>query len=643
MLGVLGLLSGSLLSLGARHSDQTALTRAQARLAALDDAIARYYRTHGTLPCPAALTIPEDHPDFGRATPACDSIAAPGTLRALPASGTDGRDNVASGAIPVRSLGLPDSFMYDPWGSRIHYALIAPLATQPLESFSTSLTSGVLQIVDASGAQITPQTSDIFVPYALWSPGPDKRGAYSRAGVPAGPDCGETSDSENCTNNAILRDADITDATTPANFYFDLLVWNTNKLMAAKTNPNAELAKPPATTNPLPPLPVGLGTGFVITWDTICALTTTGKIYCAGNNPGGMFGDGSTAPKNIFTHVAGGGSDWSIFDGTLNSMCGLKTDRSLWCWGQDTHGDGRLGLGASAVGSTVLPPTRVGSETDWENLVKHEAHACAMKHDQKIYCWGSVYQSQTGTGYHNGDQPDPILAWDEFTDLKQLFAGLYHTCALRTNGRLYCVGTLWSGSMGDGTGTTTGGWHMSEDAHGDEWYDWSIPRLEPAQSQLWKYVDSDMRHMCGINAANRLYCWGWNETAQVGNGTSGNSINVVTEVGSADNGATFLADWKHVSAGYSHSCAVRATGEGYCWGMNEEGQLGNGTISATPSNRPVRVQPTTISWDFIIANGNNSCGRSTTGQMYCWGANDGGQLGNGGTTRSAVPLALTLP
>lgn len=632
VLGVLGLLSGSLLSLGARHSDQTALSQAQARLNAIDDALARYYRTHGTLPCPAALTLPEDQPAFGRATSACDSAAAPGTARALPASGTEGRDNVASGAVPVRSLGLPDTFMYDPWGNRIHYALIARLATQPIESFTTTLTSGVMQITDATGAQINPASTDVFVPYALWSPGPDKRGAYSRAGVPAGPACGGTRDSENCTNDAVFRDADINDASTPANFYFDILKWNTNRLILAKTSEQVELARQPSLT-PLPTGPVGM----VSTWyTTTCFLNSQGEVYCWGSNYDNRVGDG-TSPNGSNVDpgnkVAGGFTDWTNISANYFTTCGVRAGGLGYCWGNNSYGQ----LGDGTYTNRAVPTLPVAGISNFKEIVTSVWGACGRTIPGKLYCWGHNWDNE-GFFYGNSYSfdpsypalPSPVAAGDPSWNWTDIDVDGF-ICGVRDNGEAYCWGTNGIGQVGN-------------DAMG---IDATTPSLVEGGFTDWKEVNVDYFHACGVRTNGRGYCWGWNDDAQLGIGSvggpesgwasadAGTGYDTPQEVGGGG-----ISSWSTIEAGDKYSCGI-ANGTAYCWGRNFVG-LGTPGLPGSEVSNPTPVTTPINDWVDLHIRSSHTCAIRANGELWCWGDDSNGQLGNGAPyANEDVPKKVT--
>ncbi len=141
---------------------------------------------------------------------------------------------------------------------------------------------------------------------------------------------------------------------------------------------------------------------------------------------------------------------------------------------------------------------------------------------------------------------------------------------------------------------------------------------------------SSIGHACALLASRRVACWGLDSSGQLGDGTVGPNRAAPLIVPG-------LADVVHVSAGGSHTCAVLATGEVYCWGLNVNGQLGDGTISTRPS--PTAVVGITDAVEVYAASASTCARRGAAGAYYvsCWGSSQYGAVGNG-TTAGDVRL-----
>lgn len=140
-------------------------------------------------------------------------------------------------------------------------------------------------------------------------------------------------------------------------------------------------------------------------------------------------------------------------------------------------------------------------------------------------------------------------------------------------------------------------------------------------------------HSCMIAVNKRAFCWGDNAYGQLGNGvTGGTSSEPVLVSGNIT--------WRSIAAGYQFTCGVATDGTGYCWGRDQNGQLGNGA-STTTMNTPTAMSGSQT-WQSITASRNaHACGINTAGAAYCWGAGSEGRLGNNGTAMSDVPALVS--
>ena len=154
----------------------------------------------------------------------------------------------------------------------------------------------------------------------------------------------------------------------------------------------------------------------------------------------------------------------------------------------------------------------------------------------------------------------------------------------------------------------------------------------------WSFsqIASGNAHTCALTTTGQAYCWGINQYGQLGNNsTTGSRIPVAVQMPA---GVSFQS----IAAGIIHTCALTTEGKAYCWGQGGSGRLGNN--SATNSSTPVAVQmPAGVSFQSIAASYYHTCALTTTGQAYCWGLNSQGQLGNNSTTGSRIPVAVQMP
>ena len=142
-------------------------------------------------------------------------------------------------------------------------------------------------------------------------------------------------------------------------------------------------------------------------------------------------------------------------------------------------------------------------------------------------------------------------------------------------------------------------------------------------------------HTCALTNEGKAYCWGRNNQGQLGNNsTTDSSIPVAVQMPAG------VARFQSITAGGEYTCALTNEGKAYCWGLNFAGQLGNN--STTNSHIPVAVQmPADVSFQSIAAVYHHTCALTNEGKAYCWGLNEYGQLGNNSTTNSSIPLAVS--
>jgi alpha-tubulin suppressor-like RCC1 family protein len=195
-----------------------------------------------------------------------------------------------------------------------------------------------------------------------------------------------------------------------------------------------------------------------------------------------------------------------------------------------------------------------------------------------------------------------------------------HACAIRGDGTAWCWGQNSSGQLGDGT-TTDRASPVAVVATG-------LPKLTA--------IAGGQAHTCAIGADKTVWCWGANESGELGNGKTSDNHTPVPVTG--------LDHVTSIITGYRHSCALDSAGTVKCWGDSFYGELGNGTSGdASAASTPVTVQLTGGATATMIAGANaQTCAVETTGAVECWGANDLGQLGDGAADGDPAPLPVKM-
>jgi alpha-tubulin suppressor-like RCC1 family protein len=429
----------------------------------------------------------------------------------------------------------------------------------------------------------------------------------------------------------------------------------------------------------------------------VCALKVDGTVYCWGNNNAGQLGNGSTVSSLVPVQVMGldqpalriyAGSDETcaiVKDGSLwcwgssavnttpvlaanlpdteevalgmQLSCARKRDGTLACWGLNDHG--QLGDG------TLYPsgqPVTVASVTGAKQVAVGESTACAIDATSNLRCWGSNDWGQLGTG-SLPFQTEPRKVASLKTPAAQLAASFASYCARLTDGTVSCWGQSYYVELGYGRQADTSGpvpisglgksvtqiaagsagticallsdggiwcWGMISNAAG-------VSDRQPVPSQVAGLpaaveVAAGAVHACGRLADGSVWCWGRNDDGELGNGTSSFFEPLPTQVKLGQPAV-------EVASSNVHSCARLADGTLWCWGANNFGQLGDGSELTSPT--PVQVAA--LGNDVRqVSPGSalHTCARLEDGTAWCWGANDSGQLGNGTSVSSPLPVQV---
>jgi alpha-tubulin suppressor-like RCC1 family protein len=249
----------------------------------------------------------------------------------------------------------------------------------------------------------------------------------------------------------------------------------------------------------------------------------------------------------------------------------------------------------------VLKPTQINGGKTFVSLSLGDYHSCGLLADGEAFCWGINTQGQSGNGVPGGagvNTPYPVNGGYRFASIS---AGGSHTCGILLTGETYCWGNNTGGQLGDGT---------------------TLSRGEPSPvSGTHTFIQvsaSTFGHTCGLEAAGAVWCWGDNRYGQIGDGTIGGQRNSPTLV---SGGVTFIS----ISAGGGHTCGIAADSSAYCWGLNTDGQLGDGTTDT-------HLVPTRVAWSGslkeIVTGLVHTCALQDNGDPLCWGNNQVGSLGS---------------
>ena len=386
-----------------------------------------------------------------------------------------------------------------------------------------------------------------------------------------------------------------------------------------------------------------------------CAVVSDGSVKCWGLNETGQLGDGTWDHKNVPTPVTGLSNDVVAIAAAELNTCAVLSGGGVKCWG-----DNRFGQLADETTTTRNTPVQVfGLEYDSVSITVGLSHSCAILSDSVVRCWGDNSVGQLGSG-STDCQIVPARIPDLTGSAIAIEAGWRHTCALFEGGSLRCWGFNMNGQIGDGTTTDrasptpvselssgvvaveSGGshscallegggvkcWGRNEFGQVGDWT--TTDKIAPAQvNGLGSGVDSIAvggAHTCALIDTGDVRCWGYNNSGQLGDGTSTPSSKPVNTSG--------LAGVVGIAAGQEHSCAIVGAGGGIkCWGRNSVGALGIGTGDQDVHAIPADVPDLAAGVKDMSLGYYHSCALLSTGGVKCWGENDHGEVGDGTTGR----------
>lgn len=293
----------------------------------------------------------------------------------------------------------------------------------------------------------------------------------------------------------------------------------------------------------------------------MCLRRADGSVACTGINNYGQLGDGTTENRMVPSTVsAAAGATW-IAAGYYHA-CAVVSG-TVRCWGRNDT----LQLGATTTTTcSGTPcsnvPVLVSGITNAVQVVGGLGYSCALVRDGTVRCWGDNTFGQMGIGATGGGNRG-VTVVPGLSNVVQLAGGHQHVCAVLRDGTVRCWGSNTFGQFLDTSGTRPS------------------PTAIPGLSGVVQLASS-VNTQCARLTDNTLRCWGYNFYGQTGDGTTSTPrLTLATPMG--------LPPVADVAVGYWNTCARTASHDVWCWGWNLSGEVGDGTVMSR--NAPVRVIP----------------------------------------------------
>lgn len=336
------------------------------------------------------------------------------------------------------------------------------------------------------------------------------------------------------------------------------------------------------------------------------AVKSNGTLWAWGDNTYGQLGLGDTTQRSVPTQV-GVATNWAEVSAGGLHIVAVKTDGTLWAWGNNDSG--RLGTGNT---TEYHVPTQVGVATNWSKVVGRGGHSFALKTDSTLWAWGNNSVGQLGLGDTTQRlSPTQVGVATDWGAIYGRGGGRVST-AIKTNGDLYVWGSNENGQLGLGDTTNR-----------------TVPTSLLAGTD-WLSISPSDRQFIAIKADGTLWSWGKSDYGQLGLGDHVQHT-TPTQVGTD-------TDWNIASAGPYNTVATKNNGELWGWGISGP-SLGVGTIHPSIDVTVPNQVGSDTDWD-VVSGSILSAGVKSDGTLWVWGKNDAGQLGLGDTVQRNLPTQL---
>jgi alpha-tubulin suppressor-like RCC1 family protein len=296
-------------------------------------------------------------------------------------------------------------------------------------------------------------------------------------------------------------------------------------------------------------------------------IRTNGSLWSWGQNTIGALGDGTTVNRSSPVSVVGGITDWCQIKTSCQLSVALRCNGSLWSWGSNCHGQ----IGDDTVVDKSSPVSVVGS-INWCKVFmdSSDGRTFASSCDCTLFAFGSNDNKEMGIGQQNFCASFPVSVLGGFTDWCQVSAGRCHSLGLRCNGSLWAWGNGSFGVLGNDNTETQ-----------------FSPVSVVGGITDWCQVDAGSFHNVAVRCNGTAWSWGYNYSGQLGDDSIINKSSPVSVVGSFTN-------WCQASAGEFHSVALRSNGTAWSWGNNLCFRLGDD--SSIDRSSPVLLAGSLSGW-----------------------------------------------
>ena len=299
------------------------------------------------------------------------------------------------------------------------------------------------------------------------------------------------------------------------------------------------------------------------------AIKTDNTLWSWGSNSNGHMGDNTITVRSSPVQTVTFGTNWKqVFCGYA-TVCSVKTDGTLWCWGDNSGGQ----IGDNTSTKRSSPVQTIAFGTNWKQVSGGKLHTACIKTDGTLWTWGDNTSGQLGDNTST-KRSSPVQTIAFGTNWKQVFCGYAHTIATKTDGTLWVWGLNSNGQIGDNTIAN-----------------YSSPVQTVTFGSTWKQASGGKLHTACVKTDGSLWIWGNNDQGQLGD-------NTIIKRSSPVQTIAFGTNWKQVFCGYRSTTAIKTDGSLWLWGNNGYGQLGDNT-TATKRSSPIQTTAYGTNWKQV--------------------------------------------
>jgi alpha-tubulin suppressor-like RCC1 family protein len=310
---------------------------------------------------------------------------------------------------------------------------------------------------------------------------------------------------------------------------------------------------------------------------TRLAIDSNKNLWSWGQGIYGSLGDGTTINRyDIPQTVLGSGGNWNSCSCATTSVASIKTDGTLWVWGNNDYGQ----LGTDNTSPYSSPVTTSGGGSIWTKIAIGYQHSGGIKSDGTLWMWGSNVYGRLGINSTIA-RSSPVTTSGGGTTWTQIALYNSTTMAIKTDGTLWCWGRDSYGCLGDNSTINK-----------------SSPVTVSGGGTTWSKVACGYYMGAAIKTDGTLWTWGWKYYGQLG---TNNNVNYSSPVTVSGGGTT----WKQIDTSGTQVLAVKTDGTMWGWGRNDYGQLG--LNSTTGKSSPCQIMGN--NWTKVIV-GNNTYGQA---------------------------------